>query len=102
MKKYLFSGVLAVIIVAAGIWNVKDSDPNKLSRLSLANIEALANGESDVAGPKTPSYSWTSNEETHMEGKCIVTTYDSHIGCLNINNESCSPGVSRIRHRDCP
>ena len=53
-----------------------------LSLFSLANIDALAGGETDVSGSRTPDYSWTSDEETHWEDGCLVTTYNSHIGCL--------------------
>lgn len=48
------------------------------------------------------TYSWTSDEETHWEDGCLVTTYNSHIGCLSINSDRCYSGVTTMRNRDCP
>ncbi len=102
MKKLLFSGIFVLAIAAISVFKIDlDSQSSKLSLLSLANIEALANDETDATGKQGPEHSWTSNEETHWEGDCLVTTYSSHIGCLGIGGE-CYPGVTTIRHRDCP
>lgn len=102
MKKLLFSGIFVLAIAAISVFKIDlGSQSSKLSLLSLANIEALANDETDATGKQGPEHSWTSNEEIHWEGDCLVTTYSSHIGCLNIGGE-CYPGVTTIRHRDCP
>lgn len=105
MKKFLFSGVCVLAIVTVAVLNVKIDlgfQSSALSLFSLANIDALAGGETDASGGRTPEYSWTSDEETHWEGECLVTTYSSHIGCLNINSDRCYSGVTTMRNRDCP
>ena len=68
MKKFLFSGICVLAIVTVAVLNIKidlGSQSSTLSLFSLANIDALAGGETDVSGSRTPDYSWTSDEETH-------------------------------------
>ena len=100
MKKFLFSGICVLAIVTVAVLNIKIDLGSSL--FSLANIDALAGGETDVSGSRTPDYSWTSDEETHWEDGCLVTTYNSHIGCLSINSDRCYSGVTTMRNRDCP
>ena len=105
MKKFLFSGICVLAIVTVAVLNIKidlGSQSSTLSLFILANIDALAGGETDVSGSRTPDYSWTSDEETHWEDGCLVTTYNSHIGCLSINSDRCYSGVTTMRNRDCP
>ena len=94
MKKFLFSGICVLAIVTVAVLNIKidlGSQSSTLSLFSLANIDALAGGETDVSGSKT-----------HWEDGCLVTTYNSHIGCLSINSDRCYSGVTTMRNRDCP
>ena len=103
MKRKLLSMVVVAVVTIVAGYNVYISqNESKLSDLALANIDALAGGETDASGGRTPEYSWTSDEETHWEGEGLVTTYSSHIGCLNINSDRCYSGVTTMRNRDCP
>ena len=64
----MFSGICVLAIVTVAVLNIKidlGSQSSTLSLFSLANIDALAGGETDVSGSRTPDYSWTSDEETH-------------------------------------
>ena len=75
MKKFLFSGICVLAIVTVAVLNIKidlGSQSSTLSLFSLANIDALAGGETDVSGSRTPDYSWTSDEETHWEDGCVL------------------------------
>ena len=49
MKKKIFSVVAAVAVVAAAGWSYQQSKQyDGMSELALANVEALATGESDI------------------------------------------------------
>lgn len=53
MKKFLFSGICVLAIVTVAVLNIKidlGSQSSTLSLFSLANIDALAGGETDVSG----------------------------------------------------
>lgn len=66
MKKFLFSGICVLAIVTVAVLNIKidlGSQSSTLSLFSLANIDALAGGETDVSGSRTPDYSWTSEKK---------------------------------------
>lgn len=106
MKNKFVGGIFVLIIITVTVFNVNinsTSKASKLSLLSLANIDALANNdEIEVSGARKPDYSWTSNEETHWEGECLVTTYASHVGCLSVSSDGCYPGVTTMRQRTCP
>ncbi|MDR0604716.1 MAG: NVEALA domain-containing protein [Bacteroidales bacterium] len=54
MKKYILGGVAAIVIASMAVINVNvnSQNDNLMSDLVLANIEALANGES--AGNQCP------------------------------------------------
>jgi hypothetical protein len=52
MKKKIFGGIAVVAIAAVAAWNVNlNSQDNELSNVYLANVEALANGESTPINP---------------------------------------------------
>ena len=55
MKKKIFGGIVILAIAAVAAFNVNfDTKSNKLSDISLANVEALAtpeNGSSNNTGP---------------------------------------------------
>ena len=105
MKKFLFSGICVLAIVTVAVLNIKidlGSQSSTLSLFSLANIDALAGGETDVSGSRTPDYSWTSVKKLIGRMGVLLQTYNSHIGCLSINSDRCYSGVTTMRNRDCP
>ena len=65
MKKKIFSGALLLAIAATAAFNVNFNmnKSDKLSSLALANIEALAQSESNNAGNGNKFY------YTHLKGK---------------------------------
>ena len=58
MKKFLFSGICVLAIVTVAVLNIKidlGSQSSTLSLFSLANIDALAGGETDVSVVELPT-----------------------------------------------
>ena len=79
MKKKVFSGVFALALLATAGWGVNKSMSNDagLSDLALANVEALANGESGT------DCRWATRETWQgWEAICIKTGvgYDCECG----------------------
>ena len=80
MKKKIFKVALAVVIMGAGffVWQSQHSEP--MSELVLANIEALASGESEVV--KIPCRAATGKCEVPTEdadGNTMTTTYHNYV-----------------------
>jgi hypothetical protein len=48
MRKYIFGGITLLMIAAVAAWNVNLGSKNdQLSGISLANVEALADGDTE-------------------------------------------------------
>ncbi|MCC2599282.1 NVEALA domain-containing protein [Sphingobacterium sp. FBM7-1] len=78
MKKKIFGGILAVAIaaVAAVNVNINNESEDALSALSLANVEALANGES--GGGYTGCTSGGGYCAIYWQGTLIFSSYSHY------------------------
>ncbi|MDR1582929.1 MAG: NVEALA domain-containing protein [Prevotellaceae bacterium] len=79
MKKYILGGIAAVVIaVLAGVNVNLNSQDNELSAISLANVEALAQGEGG-SGCGFAAYEYNNNwyEDTKTFRRCGDCTWVS-------------------------
>lgn len=101
MKKKIFGGFAVLAIATVAVWNVSlGSQSSELSGISLANVEALAAGESGGSG-------CTSNSSRdHYYGQCprgsYYSSYDYTICSFSCSGESgsCS-GIQGKSGNDC-
>jgi hypothetical protein len=89
MKKYILGGIAVIVIVTVAVINVNfGSRNNNLSAVSLANIEALAEG--DVGGDQ--------------RSRCSTEWYVTVMGQLvKLScNADCAPGQkAQCKQNDC-
>lgn len=77
MKKKLARATLLVIVLGMATWNYHNRNEVKMSRLTLENIEALANGESTDTGERGtgPCYNTITNKINSKILYCGTCTY---------------------------
>ncbi|GHT71297.1 hypothetical protein FACS189455_2770 [Bacteroidia bacterium] len=67
MKKIVFAGIAVLAITATVVFNVNlNAQGEKLADVSLANVEALADGEYPIGPYLNNCYSWFSPGQNYM------------------------------------
>jgi hypothetical protein len=89
MKNRIFGGIALLVIAVVAAWNVNLSSKNdNLSTISLANIEALAEG----------------NENGDQRSRCSIEWYATVLGqVVKLScNADCAPGQkAQCKQNDC-
>lgn len=89
MKKTVKIVVMSIFMSATGYGIYTNQKVNTVSDLMLANIEALAEGESTSDGKIPYSYYETISETKRPDGKSVIVSVH-HVRCLPGGNERCS------------
>ena len=96
-KKTILNGIFAIVLVAVAGFGINNMNKGTtLSDLGLANVEALANGETPGIGEPGGKYKFvtlyeTGSETIYYNGQyCKITYFDSD--CYGDGNLTC-PGA---------
>lgn len=103
MKKILYA-VLVIAVVSFVGYSVGQERAASMSALLLANVEALANDESDSG--EYIRFSWRDGG-TVEENECyVITHYIEHVRCMLGGTENCFPSDTQLEEKmkkaDCP
>jgi len=99
MKKRILSGVFALALMATVGYGVNKSMNNdaNLSDLALANVEALAQGETNPTG-----YAAALTTLISKSSRCVnsiaITTETYNVQCLGEGDMACTPGTTTIEY----